>query len=167
MNYDFRAPAVAESPTGLAEYLFYVDGQRWSEVCPASLDCRDNRLMRVYPLGRPGQGRCRCGGVSNSCTHTAHAVIHGKRRTCHPGMPASGGQSLPQMTRQKCDTRGEGAEKISELRRVRAIAQSGSGVSKCGGTPQNKPSAPTLHSFKVPEHPCRSAESGMALTKTA
>lgn len=60
-----------------------------------------------------------------------------------------------------------GAEKISELHRVRAIAQSGSGVSKCGGTPQNKPSAPTLHSFKVPEHPCRSAESGMALTKRA
>lgn len=60
-----------------------------------------------------------------------------------------------------------GAEKISELRRVGAIAQSGSGVSKCGGPPQNKPSAPTLHSFKVPEHPCRSAESGMAPTKGA
>lgn len=54
---------------------------------------------------------------------------------------------------------------MSELTRVRAIAQSGSRVSKCGGTPQNKPSAPTLHLFKVPEHPCRSAESGMASTK--
>lgn len=47
------------------------------------------------------------------------------------------------------------------------IAQSGTGVSKCGGPPQNKPSAPTLHSCKVPEHPCRPAESGMALTKGA
>lgn len=50
---------------------------------------------------------------------------------------------------------------------MKAIAQFGSGVSKCGGSPTNKPSAPTLHSFKAPVHPCRSAESGMALTKGA
>lgn len=66
---------------------------------------------------------------------------------------------------KSADIPGEGAEKISELKRARAIAQSGARVSKCGGPPQNKPSAPTLHLFKVPEHPCRSAESGMASTK--
>lgn len=82
-------------------------------------------------------------------------------------IPAADDSTVSRQGSQECDSRGEGAEKISELHRVRAIAQSGSGVSKCGGPPQNKPSAPTLHSFKVPEHPCRSAESGMALTKTA
>lgn len=66
---------------------------------------------------------------------------------------------------KSADIPGEGAEKISELKRVRAIAQSGSRVSECGGPPQNKPSALTLHLFKVPEHPCRSAESGMAPSK--
>lgn len=78
------------------------------------------------------------------------------------------------MTRQcrdlwshECGKSWQGAEKISELETVKAIAQFGSGVSKCGGSPTNKPSAPTLHSFKVPVHPCRSAESGMALTKGA
>lgn len=64
-----RCQQSLEVRQALARYLFYADGQRWPEVCPARFDRRENRLMRVYPLRRPGQGRCRW------CVHTAQAVL--------------------------------------------------------------------------------------------
>lgn len=71
----FKRQQQLEVKQALARYLFYADGHRWPEVCPARIDRRDSRLMRVYPLGRPRTGPVPlfCEHVSY-VPHAAHAV---------------------------------------------------------------------------------------------
>lgn len=124
-----RRQQTLEFQQALAGYLFYDDGQRWPVVCPARIDYRDSRLMmRVYPLGRPGQGRCRFSRL-NTCVcvrivpHPCSARIK-RRRRCHPGVLASAGQCLPRMTRQR---------RPRELQSATPVARGGENIGAAEG----------------------------------